>query len=181
MKIKYIYAAVVAAIVLLVVCMFIGVNNRAVSLEEQINTAQSNIQVQEKRRVDLISNLVDCVKSYDSYEAKTLDKIVSDRNTMTDDQVKTVTNKLNIVAESYPELKASDNYQNLMNELSLTENGIADYRNAYNRDIRSYNKFVRKFPNKQILSMSGYERVEYNYLKFDVSDNAPSNLFSSGE
>ena len=181
MKIKLIYTAVIAAVVLLIISMIIGTNNRIISLEEQINTAQSNIQVQEKRRVDLITNLVDCVKNYDSYEAKTLDKIVSDRNTMTDDQVKEVTNKINVVAESYPELKASDNYKSLMNELSITENGIADYRNAYNRDVRSYNKFVRMFPNKQILSASGYEKVDYSYLKFDVSDNAPSNLFSSGE
>ena len=64
-----------------------------------------------------------------------------------------------------------------MNELSTTENLIANYRSNYNTWVKKYNQYIRKFPNKQILDMLGYEPVEYSYLTYDVSEDAPTNLF----
>lgn len=65
-----------------------------------------------------------------------------------------------------------------MNELSITENLIAEYRQTYNNEVRAYNKYVRKFPNKQMLSMMGYEFIDYTYLEYEEKDRQPiSNLF----
>ncbi len=169
-----IIAGIVAATVILIAALFVVTNNRVISLEEQIKSADSDIQVQEKRRTDLIYNLVDCVKEYDKHEAETLLAIVKARTN--DASIKEITTQLSVTAEAYPELKSSENYRELMNELSITENKIANYRSAYNNQIRAYNKYVRKFPAKQILDLMGYEVIEYKYLEY--SDEQPvKNLF----
>ena len=169
---------IVVAVVLMIVGIFATTNNRAISLEEQILAADSDIQVQEKRRTDLIYNLVDCVKEYDKHEADTLLAVVEARKDGSDVDIDEVTTQISVVAEAYPELKSSDNYKELMNELAITENKIAEYRNSYNNQIRAYNKYVRKFPHKQILSLIGYETVEYQYLQYSEEDKKPvTNLF----
>lgn len=83
------------------------------------------------------------------------------------------------VAEAYPELKSSENYRELMNELATTENLIANYRSNFNSWVREYNKYVRKFPNRWVLSVLGYDILEYDYLDYNVSDDAPTNLFKA--
>ena len=169
---------IVVAVVLMIVGIFATTNNRAISLEEQILAADSDIQVQEKRRTDLIYNLVDCVKEYDKHEADTLLAVVEARKDGSDVDIDEVTTQISVVAEAYPELKSSDNYKELMNELAITENKIAEYRNSYNNQIRAYNKYVRKFPHKQILGMMGYEIIEYKYLEYSDSDRqSVTNLF----
>ena len=169
---------IVVAVVLMIVGIFATTNNRAISLEEQILAADSDIQVQEKRRTDLIYNLVDCVKEYDKHEADTLLAVVDARKDGSDVDIDEVTTQISVVAEAYPELKSSDNYKELMNELAITENKIAEYRSTYNNQIRAYNKYVRKFPHKQILSLMGYETVEYQYLQYSEDDKKPvTNLF----
>ena len=86
---------------------------------------------------------------------------------------------ISAVAEAYPDLKSNENYKQLMNELATTENLIANYRSNYNNWIKNYNKYVRKFPNKQILNILSYEIIEYSYLDYDVSSDAPTNLFGN--
>jgi LemA protein len=168
---------IVAAAVLMIAGIFISTNNRAISLEEQILSADSDIQTQEKRRTDLIYNLADCVMQYDKHEADTLISVVEARNENTAD-IENVTTSIAAVAEAYPELKSNENYKELMNELSTTENLISQYRTSYNNEVRSYNKFVRKFPNKQILSMMGYETINYTYLEYSDADREPiKNMF----
>ena len=164
---------IVVAAVLMIVGIFATTNNRAISLEEQILAADSDIQVQEKRRTDLIYNLVDCVKEYDKHEADTLLAVVEARKDGSDVDIDEVTTQISVVAEAYPELKSSENYKELMNELAITENKIAEYRNSYNNQIRAYNKYVRKFPHKQILGMMGYEVIEYKYLEYSDKDREP--------
>lgn len=85
---------------------------------------------------------------------------------------------INAVAEAYPELKANENYQQLMNELAMTENQIAQYRNNYNEQVRAYNKMIRSFPNNVILSILGYERIETIYTDYGAPVDAPQNLFN---
>lgn len=150
--------------------------NKAIGLEEQIRTADSDIKIQEKRRVDLIYNLVDTVKQYDKHEYNTLKDIVDARNSNNGD-ISDVTTMINAAAEAYPELKSNDNYKQLMNELSITENMIAEYRTNYNKQIKEYNRYIKKFPNKQILNILGYEPVEFDYLDFNAPTDAPQNLF----
>ena len=169
--------AVVIAAILLFVFAFQGVQNKAISLEEQINTAQSEIKVQEKRRADLIPNLVDCVKAYDEHEYQTLMDVIGQRGSSSDESVQEIQMMIQAVAEAYPDLKSSENYKELMNELATTENLIANYRSNFNKWVKSYNQYVRKFPNRQILGMLGYEVISYEYLDYNVSSDAPTNLF----
>ena len=84
---------------------------------------------------------------------------------------------INAVAEAYPDLKSNENYKELMNELATTENLIANTRTNYNKWVSKYNTHVKKFPNRQILNFLGYEVAEYQKLTFDVSSDAPTNLF----
>ena len=176
-KILLIILAAVAAVILLFVFAFQGVQNNAINLEEQITTAQSEIKIQEKRRADLIPNLVDCVKAYDKYEYYTLVDIIAARGTNSDAAVEEITTQINAVAEQYPELKSNENYKQLMTELATTENLIAQTRTNYNTWVSQYNSYVRKFPNKGILGMLGYEVQPFEKLTFDVSSDAPTNLF----
>ena len=176
-KMSLIIVAVILAVVMMFVFMIQGVQNKAFTLEEQITTAQSEIKIQEKRRADLIPNLVDCVKAYDEHEYNTLMAVVEARGTNSDavaDEIKTM---ISAVAEAYPDLKSNTNYQNLMTELATTENMIANVRSNYNTWVSRYNSYIRKFPNRQILDMLGYEVGGYQKLNFDVSENAPTNLF----
>ena len=84
---------------------------------------------------------------------------------------------INAVAEAYPQLKSNENYKQLMTELSATENLIAQTRTNYNTWVTQYNSYVRKFPNKGILNLLGYETQRFEKLTFDVSSDAPTNLF----
>lgn len=182
MKVKkqnLIIVGIVVAFVILLVGIFASTNNRAISLEEQVKTADSDIQVQEKRRTDLIYNLADCVKEYDKHEAETLIALTDARsNNGGSVNIENATTSIAAVAEAYPELKSNENYKELMNELSTTENLIAEHRKAYNNQIRSYNNYVRKFPHKQILGMMGYEVIEYTRIEYSEADRQPvKNLF----
>lgn len=176
-KLLLIILAIIVAAGAMFVFAFQGVQNKAISYEEQISTAQSEIEVQLKRRADLIPNLVDCVKAYDEHEYQTLMDVISARGTSSDASVNEIQTMINAVAEAYPELKSSENYRELMNELAATENLIANYRSNYNTWVKSYKQYVRKFPNRQILDMLGYEVMDYAYLSYDVSEDAPTNLF----
>ena len=176
-KLTLIISGVVLAVVLFIVFALNSVPNKVISYEEQITTAQSEIKIQEKRRADLIPNLVDCVKEYDEHEYNTLMAVVEARGTNSDSSVQEIQTMINAVAEQYPDLKSNENYKELMNELSTTENKIAQVRSNYNEWITKHNSYVRKFPNKQILGFMGYDINSYEKLTFDVSSDAPTNLF----
>lgn len=176
-KLPLIILAITVALIGMFVFAFQGVKNKAIAYEEQITTAQSEIKVQEKRRADLIPNLVDCVKAYDKHEYETLMTVVEARGTTSDNAVSEIQTMVAAVAEAYPELQSSDNYRELMNELSITENKIANVRSSYNTWVTKYKQYVRQFPNAQILNSLGYEIIDYKKLDFDVSEDAPTNLF----
>lgn len=174
-KVMLIIAAGVVAVILLCVFGVQSSQNQAFALEEQVNTAESDIKVQEKRRVDLIYNLADCVKQYDKHEAETLAAIVEGRGSAGD--IENATTAIAAVSEAYPELKADENYRELMNELAMTENLIAEYRSNYNKQVKAYNRYVKKFPTRIFLNMLGYERQSYQYLDYEAPVDAPQNLF----
>lgn len=175
-KMPLIIVAGVVSIIMSIVFIVNGVGNKAIGLEEQIKVADSDIKVQEKRRVDLIYNLVDCVKQYDKHEYNTLKDVVNARG-KSSSNISDVTTMISATAEAYPQLKSDTNYKQLMNELSVTENMIAQHRTNYNKQIKEYNRYTRKFPNKQFLRMLGYEYVDFTYLDYDAPKDAPQNLF----
>lgn len=115
--------------------------------------------------------------SYQDYESETLTKITEARTAASNGNVEQAQVVINAVAEQYPNLKANKNYQNLMTELALTENQIAQVRNTYNEQVRAYNKFVRTFPNRMFLNASGYETIDADYTDYDAPTDAPQGLF----
>lgn len=125
-KLPLIICSAIAATTLLGVFGLQSSQNKAISLEESVTTAESDINVQEKRRVDLVYNLADCIEQYDSHESETLTKLAD--NMSNGNNVEDVNTAIAAVTYSYPELKSNDNYKQLMNELSTTENMIAQYR-----------------------------------------------------
>lgn len=172
---------VVVALGILAFTMVISAQNKAINLEEQINESSSAIEVQEKRRADLIINLVDTVESYNIHEKETLTLLTEARSQASNGSVEEAQLTIQAVTEAYPELKSQANYQTLMTELSTTENLIAEYRNNFNIQVKAYNKHVRKFPNSMLLGMSGYEQINIEYLEYEASSDAPTNLFDKGE
>lgn len=177
MKKILISLGIVLGVILMIIGMFIGTNNTAISLEEQIKESRSSINIQEKRREDLIYNLVDTVESYNKYEQDTMSKIIEARTKANNGNVEEAEILINAVAEQYPELKSNENYKTLMTELAVTENIIAEHRNNYNIQVKQYNKHVKTFPNSAILSMMGYEKLDNTYLEYEASEDAPKNLF----
>ena len=104
--------------------------------------------------------------------------VIEARGVNTDEQVEHVTTMIQAVAEAYPELQSSDNYRELMNELATTENLIANVRSNYNKWVTNYNSYIKKFPNRQILNMLGYESGGYEKLNFNVSEDAPTKWYA---
>lgn len=174
-KLPLIIAGAVVAVVL--GCVF-GVQlaqNRAISLEESVYTAESDIKVQEKRRVDLVYNLADCVKQYDKHESETLTGLADGMSK--GNSVEDVNTAIAAVTYAYPELKSNDNYKQLMNELSITENMIAQYRENYNKSITAYNRYVKKFPTRIFLDWTGYDILYFERLDYQAPVDAPQELF----
>ena len=179
-KLPIIVICVVLISILGMTFMVQGSKNTAISYEEQIREAKSGIEIQEKRRADLIPNLVETVKAYDQHEYQTLMDVVNARGA-SGQTAQEITTQIAAIAEAYPELKSSDNYKELMNELSVTENLIANYRGDYNRVVKEYKQSVRKFPNSFLLGLTGYEVQNYEYLSYEGTEAAPAvgNLFGN--
>lgn len=174
-KVALIIMAGIISVIMMCVFFIQGAQNKAFSLEESVNTALSDVKVQEKRRVDLVHNLADCVMQYDKHEADTLKAIVDGRGSTGD--IENVTTAIAAVSEAYPDLKSDGNYKELMNELSMTENLIAEYRSNYNKQIKEYNRYIRKFPTRVFLDILGYEVMNFEYLDYNAPSDAPQNLF----
>ena len=174
-KVVIIVLAIIASVVLLCVFGVQSAQNKAFALEESVATAVADVRVQEKRRVDLVYNLADCVMQYDKHEAETLKDIVAGRGSTGD--IENVTTAITAVSEAYPDLKSNENYKELMNELAVTENLIANYRSSYNQQVKAYNRYVRKFPTRMFLDFLGYEYQTYDYTNYNAPADAPQNLF----
>lgn len=156
---------------------FMGWYNKAITLEENINTSLSNISKEEQRRVDLFNNLVDAVESYNKFEKETFQQITDARSQANGGNVEQANLMLAVVVEAYPQLKSQENYKQAMLEFSITENRIAGYREQYNVDIRGYNRFTRSFPANIALAVLGYEVLPFEYLEFNVNNDEARNLF----
>lgn len=163
--------------VLLIFFWIQATRNHAVVLEEAVKTASSDIRVQEKRRIDLIYNLVDCVKEYSQHEASVLADLASRMNPQQAAENPQIRQLLNAAAYQYPLLKSNEVYLNLMNELSMTENLIARYRENYNGTVNAYERYIRQFPAALFLPLTGYQDQVFNRIDFEVSPDAPQDLF----
>ncbi len=158
-------------IVVLVLLWLVLSFNNLVSLKNRIENAWAQIDVQLKRRYDLIPNLVNTVKGYMKHEKDTLTEITKMRaslisgsvegrakaNNMLTDALKSVF----AVAESYPNLKANENFKSLQDELAGTENKISYVRTAYNDSVLSFNSTIAMFPTNIIAGMFGFSKKPY--------------------
>ncbi|WP_346961364.1 LemA family protein [Clostridium sp.] len=174
-KLALIITLGILAIIIFGVFLVQNSQNKAIVYEEAVTNAESDIKVQEKRRVDLVYNLADCVKQYDKHEAETLKAVVEGRGST--DNIENVTTAITAVGEAYPELKSNENYKQLMTELSVTENLIAEYRSNYNKSVGNYNRYTRKFPTRLFLNWTGYEAQQYEKLDYQAPSDAPQELF----
>lgn len=176
---KFKMAAVVATGVffMILACVFgvQGSRNKAIDLEQAVEMAESDVHVQEKRRFDLLPNLVDAIKQYDKHEAEVLQGIVDGRGGA--GAIENTYTAISAVAEAYPELKSNENYKQYMMELATTENLIAQYRTNYNKQVGAYRRYVKSFPARIFLDWTGYESVEYELLDYDAPVDAPTHLF----
>lgn len=163
----------------LIVLYFIFAYNNFVKLGNRTKEALSDIEVQEKRRFDLIPNLVSAVKGYVTHEAGTLEKVTEARTKLmqagslnekaqADDVLTGALKSLFAVAESYPDLKANQNFIELQRELSDTENKIQAARRFYNANVRDLNIAVEMFPANIIAKMFSFGKMDL----FDLPDDS---------
>lgn len=160
-------------IILAVVAVFVvGVYNTLQTLKVRIKEAWSQIDVQLKRRVDLIPNLVETVKGYAKHEKEVFENVTKARSALmsaqsakeageADNMLSNALKSLFAVAEAYPELKAQEGFINLQKELSDTEDKVAYARQFYNTIVRDYNQKLVVFPSNLVAALFGFKAEEF--------------------
>ena len=175
-----IVAIVVVVVVVLLIAYLIAAYNGLIRRRNQVENAWSQIDVQLKRRLNLIPNLVETVKGYAAHERETLDAVISARNAAIEapdtphDQAEAdnlLTGALRQVfalSEAYPDLKANQNFLALQEELTATEGRVAYARQFYNDSVLDYNNKLEQFPTVIFALMLHFERREY----FEADESA---------
>lgn len=172
MKTKYWIILAVLGIILIPALTLIGYYNSFVTKQQAIDAQWAQVESQYQRRYDLIPNLVNSAKGYMEYEGTVLQDITEARSAWvnaenTEEKVKATNEfesaleRLLVVVENYPDLKASQPVQSLMDELAGTENRIAVERMRYNEKVREYNTAIMKFPGNMIANMFGFGAKTY--------------------
>jgi LemA protein len=161
---------IILAIAVIIVIYFIAQYNGLVKLRNWVQESFSQIDVQLKRRHDLIPNLVETVKGYAKHEKETLNQVIEARNKLVsgtpqerieaDNQIEGALKSIFALAESYPDLKANQNFLQLQEELGTTENKVAYSRQLYNKTVKDYNIKRESFPSNIIAKMFGFQREE---------------------
>ena len=175
---------IIGGIIFILIAFTIGAYNSLVKLKKMVRNAWSQIDVQLKRRHDLIPNLVNSVKGYMEYEKETLQKVMEARNKAlnagnlgekmsAEGELSGVLGRLFAVMENYPDLKANQNVQSLMKELSDTENKISYSRQFYNDIVTKYNTKIEVFPSNIIAKSFGFKEEELFKVENDAEKEAP--------
>jgi LemA protein len=192
-------AIVLVVIVALIVVFFVSTYNRLVGLRNAYQNAFSQIDVQLKRRYDLIPNLVETAKAYMAHERGTLDEVIAARNTAAQANQAAAAapgnaqamaglasaegvltgslGKLFALAEAYPDLKANQNMMQLSEELTSTENKVAFARQAYNDSVMSYNNGVQMFPGAMVAGMGNFQPAALFVVDNVAERDAPKVAF----
>ncbi len=163
---------IVLGVIVIIAIFLIGTYNSLVSLRQRIRNAWSQIDVQLKRRYDLIPNLVNTVKGYATHEQETFEKVTQARNMAinasdvnqqaeAENMLSGALKSLFAVSESYPELKADANFRQLQEELTNTEGKIAFARQFYNDTVMKFNTMIQRFPVVLVAGMFGFHKEEY--------------------
>ena len=169
-------------VVVLILIWFFGTRNSLVSLKEEVEMQQSQIETTLQRRSDLIPNLVATVKGYANHEEKVFTEIAEARSKLAgsiksgdmksiseaNDTLDSALSRLLAISENYPDLKASEQFIALQDELAGTENRIAVARQYYNEKVKTYNTTVQKIPTSIVAGISGYYPMQY----FEADESA---------
>lgn len=192
MKKGYIVLIVIAVVILSIFFWFRGSYNGMVSMSETVSSQWSNVENQYQRRLDLIPNLVNTVKGYAAHEQQTLEDVVNARAKATQTQINfdqldeaaikkisstqgelsSALSRLMAISESYPDLKANQNFLELQAQLEGTENRIAVERRKFNESVKNYNAYIRQFPKNMIAGMFGFVPKPY-FEATAGAENAP--------
>lgn len=180
---------IVAVVVVLLLALLMGTYNSLVKLNERVNEAWSDITVQLKRRADLVPNLVEVVKGYAKHETEAIKAVSDARAKMmgartvessaeADRSLTGALSRLMAVTESYPELKANTNFQQLTSELSDTEDKIQAARRFYNAGAKELNTKIKLFPTNLINNLIGHFKTREYY---DVADDEKARIDKAPE
>ena len=168
----------ILVVVVLLVLWFIGVYNSLVQLRNKVRNQFSQIDVQLKRRFDLVPNLVETVKGYAKHEKETFTEVIEARNKFktastpeeemeASGELSKALSRIMVLAEAYPELKSNENFLKLQEDLKDCEEKIAYSRQFYNDSVLSYMNKVQMFPSNIIANMFGFKEMKY----FEVAED----------
>ncbi len=184
---------VIIGIVVVLLIVFIATYNRLVRLRNQVKNAWAQIDVQLKRRYDLIPNLVETVRGYMKHERETLEAVTQARNlaqqaassgagaraqAQAEGELSSALSRLLAVVERYPDLKANQNFLALQEELTSTENKIGFSRQYYNDSVLRYNNQTQMFPSNLVANMSGFKAGEFFEVTLAAEREAPKVSFT---
>ena len=174
---------IIIVILVLLVLYVIGAYNGLVMARNKVKDQWAQIDVQLKKRVDLIPNLVETVKGYAKHEKGTLEAVINARNAFAsantpaeeieaNNQITGALNKLFALSESYPELKANENFKQLQSELTSTEDKISYARQFYNDIVMKYNNKIEMFPSNIVAGMFNFKTQAF----FEVNEEERQNV-----
>ncbi|PID60787.1 MAG: hypothetical protein CR986_03460 [Ignavibacteriae bacterium] len=182
-------AFLVFVIVVVVIALYATqIYNSLVRLRNQVKNAWSQIDVQLKRRHDLIPNLIETVKGYMTHERETLENITKARSaavgassvkdkSQAETELSSALGKFNLVVENYPELKANENFLTLQEELTATENKISFARQSYNDQVLQYNNKIEMFPSNILAGMFNFNKEEFFEIEVAAERELPKVKF----
>ena len=181
----------IVGIVVVLIIIFIVTYNRLVRLRNQVRNAWAQIDVQLKRRYDLVPNLIETVKGYMKHERETLEAVTKARNlaqqaassgagerAKVDGELSSALARLLAVVERYPDLKANQNFLALQEELTSTENKIGFSRQFYNDSVLRYNNQTQVFPSNLVASVTGFKASEFFEVTVAEERKAPTVSFT---
>jgi LemA protein len=174
---------VIVALIILAALIYIGIRNSMIGSRNRVDEAWSGIDVQLKRRHDLVPNLVETVKGYASHESEVFEKATKARadamsargvgeTAQAEQKLSGALTDLRAVAENYPQLRATENFQQLSRNLSELEDEIQASRRIYNSNVQSYNTKIQVFPNSIIANQGGFQKREFFEIE-DAADREP--------
>lgn len=181
--IGYIIIGIVVLVIVFIIGCIIKTYNKLVKLRNKVKEQWSQVDVQLKKRFDLIPNIVESVKGYAKYEQETLKSVIEARNSAisaetanaemeANNQLSGALNKLFALSEAYPELKADGNFKDLQETLKDIENKIAYARQFYNDTVLKYKDAIETFPINLIARMLGFNQEQF----FEVNDVEKQNV-----
>jgi LemA protein len=183
---------IIVALLLLAGLIYVLVRNSLVSLNQRVGESWSGIDVQLKRRHDLVPNLVETVKGYATHESETFEKVTQARAAamqasgpaeagQAEGQLTAALGGLRVVAEQYPQLRATENFQQLQRQLSELEDEIQASRRIYNSNVQQFNTRIQQFPSSIVANQMGYTEKQYFSIEEPSERETPQVSFSSPE